>query len=144
MPQAIVIGYGNPSRCDDSVGHYIVDKIAEAAGDSIDCLACYQLDIELADTIKDYELIIFTDAHVNFPEELRVVDVEPIFSSSAFTHLFTPGSLLSLANTLYQKTPRAFLVSVRGHDFSFGTELSEKTQKSADMAVTRILEIVNS
>ena len=86
MSRVIVIGCGNPSRRDDSVGHYIVEEVMNAASGRIDCHLCHQLDIELADTIKDYELVIFVDAHAGkFKKELRVAGVEATYSSSAFT-----------------------------------------------------------
>lgn len=143
MSRAIIIGYGNPSRCDDSVGHYIVEKAMDAAGDGVDCHVCHQLGIELAETIKDYDLVVFVDAHAGkFQEELRVAHVQAAYSSSAFTHSLNSGSLIALTKTLYQHEPRALSVSVRGHDFSFGTGLSAETQKWASMAVVRILEIM--
>lgn len=144
MSRVIVIGYGNPSRRDDSVGHYIVEEVMNAASGRIDCHLCHQLGIELADTIKDYELVIFVDAHAGkFKKELRVTGVEATYSSSAFTHSLTSGSLIALTETLYQKKPDALSVSVRGHDFDFGTGLSDKTHRWADEAVVRILEIAD-
>ena len=144
MSHILIIGYGNPSRRDDGVGHYIIEKITQMAGEKIDCLACHQLGIELADTIKDYDRVIFVDAHVSdFPEEIKVVSVDATYSTSAFTHSIKPGSLVALAKSLYQKEPQALVVSVRGNDFDFGTELSAETRKWADVAVARILEMAD-
>jgi len=139
----LVIGYGNPSRRDDGVGHYVVEKVERLAGGSINTLALHQLGPELAETIKDYDLVIFVDAHSGeYPERLRVASIEAVYRPSAFTHFMSPNSLLALAKSLYHKEPQAFSVSVRGYDFDFGTELSAETHRWADIAVERILEMV--
>lgn len=143
MSRALVIGYGNSSRRDDGVGHYMVEKIKCLTGGKVDTLALHQLGPELAETIKDYNLVIFVDAHSGeYTEGLRVTPVEAVYRPSAFTHFMSPGSLLALAKGLYQKEPRAFTVSVRGHNFDFGTELSEETRKYADSAVNRIIDMI--
>lgn len=145
MSHVLVIGYGNPSRRDDGVGHYVVEKVERLAGGSVNTLALHQLGPELAETIKDYDLVIFVDAHSGeYAEGLRVTPVETASRPSAFTHSMGPGSLLALAKSLYHKGPQAFIVSVRGHDFAFGTELSEETRKWADVAVERILELIGA
>jgi len=145
VSKSLIIGYGNPSRRDDGVGIYIAEEIEHLTDGEIDVLICHQLGIEMAETIKDFHLIIFVDAYVGErDEELKVASVEATFQLSAFTHRTTPGSLLALTKSLYQKTPQAFMVSIRGYDFDFGTELSEETQKWAKIAVQKILEMVNS
>ena len=143
MKRSLVIGYGNPSRRDDGVGHYVVERLERVVGDKVDTLALHQLGPELAETIKDYELIIFVDAHAGeHAEGLRVAPVKAAYRPSAFTHFMNPSSLLALAKSLYQKGPCAFTVSIRGYNFDFGTELSEGTRKYADGAVDRIIEMI--
>ena len=143
MKRSLVIGYGNPSRRDDGVGHYVVEKLRRRAGDKVDTLALHQLGPELAETIKDYDLVIFVDAHAGeYAEELRMAPVEAAYHPSAFTHFMNPGSLLALVKGLYREEPQAFVVSIRGYDFDFGTELSEKARRHADNAVNRIIEMI--
>jgi len=142
VSRAIVIGYGNPSRQDDGVGHYVADKIEQLANDRIDALICHQLGIELVETIKDYDTVIFVDAHAGERStNLEITSIEPVYSASAFTHFVKPNSLIALTENLYKKRPDAFLVSISGHNFDFGTEFSPETQKWADIAVEKILEM---
>ena len=142
MKRMLIIGYGNPSRRDDGVGHYVIERLERLAVSGVDTLALHQLGPELAGTLKDYDLVIFADAHSGeYREEVRVASVEAVYRPSAFTHLMSPSSLLTLTKSLYQKELQAFIVSIRGHDFDFGMELSEKTQRWADVAVERILEM---
>jgi len=140
MRRVLVIGYGNPSRRDDGVGHYVIHRLQRLATSGIDTLTLDQLGPELAETLKDYDLVIFTDAHSDeYPEEVRVASIEAVYHPSAFSHSMSPSSLLALTKSLYHKEPQGFTVSIRGHDFDLGTELSEETQRGADAAVERIL-----
>ena len=142
MLPVLVIGYGNPSRRDDGVGHYVVKEIQAKSVDNISTLTLHQLGPELAETIKDYDLVIFVDAHVGETAEgLKVIPVEPAYRPSAFTHMMSPRSVLALTKALYHKEPRAFILAIRGYDFDFGMELSEETRKWANAAIERILEM---
>ena len=177
--KCLVIGYGNPSRRDDGVAHYVLEKLRAKSEKQIqdtgykiqntgywissilhpasgiqylvDILACHQLGIELVEIIKDYDLVIFVDAYTDSANQkskiknqkcLLVAPVEAIYHPAAFTHHMNPSSLLALTISLYQKEPRAFIVSVRGYDFDFGTELSPETHKWADEAVNQILDMI--
>lgn len=145
MSRAIIIGYGNPSRRDDGVGHYIVQKVKDASDGQVEALILHQLGIELVETLKDWNLVIFADSYVgDRVEELEVASLEAAYTPSALTHFITPNSLLALTESLYQKSPEAFLVSVKGYDFDFGTELSPKTLEWANIAVEKILEIIST
>jgi len=142
MPRTLVIGYGNPSRGDDGVGHYVVEKARGRAADNLCTLVLQQLGPELAETVKDYDLVVFVDAHVDETTEgLKIIPVEAAYRPSAFSHTLSPGSLLALTKALYHVEPQAFIVAVRGYDFDFGTELSEQARKWADEAVERILKM---
>jgi len=57
-------------------------------------------------------------------------------------HYLTPEDLASLSDTLYGHVPRAFLFSIRGQDFGFGTELSAATGRWAVETVRRIRLLV--
>ncbi|MGB9594761.1 MAG: hydrogenase maturation protease [Candidatus Poribacteria bacterium] len=143
MRPVIVIGYGNPNRQDDGVGHYVADKIDQLFSKQIDVLKCHQLGIELVETIKDYDIAIFVDAQSSGrPTNLEISTVEPAYHTSAFTHFMKPCSLIALTECLYKKKLKAFLVSINGYNFDFGTDLSPETQKWADIAVNEILKLV--
>ena len=142
MSRILLIGYGNPSRGDDGVGHYVAEKIQERAVGNISTLTVFQLGPELTETVKDYELIVFVDAQVSETAEgLSVIPVEAAYRPSAFTHVMSPASLLALTKALYKKEPEAFIVAVPGYDFDFGMGLCDETTKWAEAAIERILEL---
>jgi len=58
------------------------------------------------------------------------------------SHLLTPTALVSLAHWLYGRSPKAVLVAIPAHDFSFGNELSVRAAASVPHAVQTILEFL--
>jgi len=142
VSRVLVIGYGNPSRRDDGVGHYVAQEIQERAVDNISTLIVFQLGPELTETVKDYDLVVFVDAQVGQSAEgLSVIPVEAAYRPSAFTHTMSPASLLALTKALYKKEPEALIVAVPGYDFDFGMGLCDETTKWAEAAIERILEL---
>jgi Ni,Fe-hydrogenase maturation factor len=71
-----------------------------------------------------------------------VAPITPAYQMSPFTHHLTPESCLSLAETLYGHAPAGLIVSVRGYQFGYKTELSNQTALLADKVVTRIIKWV--
>ena len=148
----LFIGYGNPDRQDDGVAWHVLTGIAQELGADVssswedplpstpeaDFAFHLQLTPELAEDITAYDRVCFVDAHTGkIPENVQVVDVAPEYQTSPFTHHLTPEMLLSMSQELYQKTPEAILVSVRGYEFGFETELSPFTSSLVTEAVER-------
>jgi hydrogenase maturation protease len=148
----LFIGYGNPDRQDDGVAWHVLKGIAEQLGletsqtweDPLpstletDFAFHLQLTPELAEDITSYDQVCFVDAHTGkIPENVQVVDVMPEYQTSPFTHHLTPEMLLSMSQELYQKTPEAILISVRGYEFGFETTLSLFTSALVTEAVER-------
>ena len=117
----LMIGYGNPLRCDDGIGPYL----AATLGDGWQILTSIQLTPELAEPISRAKQVVFLDAaHGDTPGEVVCRWVEPLPANGAFSHTVTPASLLASAQTLYGAAPVAVLVTVTGASFGFSTELS--------------------
>jgi len=140
-----VIGYGNPTRRDDRVGWYVVEKLQAKLGyeSPVELQTVHQLEIELADEISHDELVIFVDAHVSEEEDWkRITPLEPGYEMGVVTHHLTPTSLIGLTKALYNKEPQGILFSVKGTDFNFGENLSPQTQKYADEVIEDILKYI--
>ena len=158
-PQALVIGYGNDSRKDDGVGFFVACRLQERAGgrpldfesdglddlgDSPHVICVHQLTPELVELIAQHDVVVFVDAHVGevFPEPLRIVAVETKPSVGFVSHIISPGTIIAMAEALYGQAPQAYLVSVRGHDFDFGTTLSPETQALVEEAVEHVWNLI--
>ncbi len=155
---ALVIGYGNTSRRDDGVGYHVVDALnarlgrpslgelssdpADQAGD-IHTIWLHQLAPELAEIVASYDLVVFVDAHRDrCAPDLHIVPLTSSYHSSMISHHLHPETLLALTRDLYGHSPRAVLVSVRGHDFDFGESLSLRTQELTDAALEEIIRLL--
>ncbi len=151
--RSLVIGYGNASRRDDGVALHVVNGLRahwgqpaltpetdgwEDLGSARDSLFLQQLTPELAATLAQYGLAIFVDASLPESEEpVRVQPVIPAYRLAAVSHHLEPSALLALARQLYGHTPTGYLVSVHGHDLSFGSRLSAETAAAVPEAVER-------
>jgi len=158
VKRTLIVGYGNLYRRDDGVGYHVLKAIAtrlgrpplaldedglDALGKDVDLVCLPQLLPELAETLVAYDQVVFVDAHTGaYVEDMRCVSVEPRYVPSAFTHHMAPEMLLGLALAFSETVPPAHLLSVRGHDFDFGVELSEKTEQLATEVVERIMHLV--
>jgi hydrogenase maturation protease len=143
MKPILLIGYGNQTRSDDGVGWYVASEVKKKLPAKTDVLKLNQLTLELAEDIKDRELVIFVDARVNDGEEwLRIEDVEPNYKLGLTAHYLTPETLLAICEGLYNKVPKGKLFSIKGLNFDFGEELSEQTKNAAEQAIKQILQTI--
>jgi len=156
--KTLIIGYGNPYRRDDGVAFHVLSRIAlqlgrrplemeedgqDDLGQDVDLICLRQLVPELSQTLVNYDLVLFLDAHTGaFPEEVRLVPVQPRYTVAAFTHHMSPSMLLAIAQAFSPVLPSAHLISVRGYDFDLGTELSDATDELAKLAVERIMVLI--
>lgn len=155
---ALVAGFGNLYRRDDGVGRVVVNRLREQLdrppldlmddgfgdlGHQIDTVVLHQLVPELAEDLKDYELVIFVDAHVDaISEPIHEEQLDVIFRAPFVYHQTHPSTVLALTQQMYGRAPTAILISLLGHDFDFGEGLSEPTAALVKPAVDRILAIV--
>lgn len=158
MKKTLIIGYGNKDREDDGAGWHMLSLIAEAynlaaptlPGDSVinpdgdlELLYLFQLLPELAEDLANYKLLIFLDAHNS--NQLPEVIFEPVVAKhehSAFTHHLAPEELLAITQTIGIPLPETWIASVRGHSFSFASELTAQTASSVDLAVRQVLALL--
>jgi hydrogenase maturation protease len=156
--RTLVIGFGNPSRRDDGVGLAAVNALRrrqgrlplDEGGDGfdeltsagagpaavLDTLFLQQLAPELAETLARYERVCFVDAHLGgVPELVRRAEVSGSNASAIVSHHLKPAALLALTAQLFGRAPSAELVSIRGHDFDFGEQLSPPTAAGVTQAV---------
>jgi hydrogenase maturation protease len=139
-----IIGYGNPHRKDDGIGPYVVEQLSRDLGDGpcIGLLSLHQLDPVLAEEVQAAEVLILVDATVEPLEHgLQWTRVQPTQDLSACdTHHLRPGGLAGLLESLYQRSPAMWVVSVQGSDFGFGEGLSLEAQEKAQRASAEIVQ----
>jgi len=158
-PRVLIIGYGNLSRRDDGVAYHAIarlrqrlnlppyeqveDEILDGEADLV-MLLLHQLAAELVETLKDFDTVVFVDAHVQAAdwEPVHWQEIVPAYQPSLVTHHLRPAALLALCTSLYGRTPQGYVLSILGHDFDFGDELAPDTSARCDQAVNRLMELL--
>lgn len=137
----LLIGIGNCGRGDDGLGWAFVDWVVSQGYDFLDYDYRYQLQVEDAELISKYDLVVFVDAS---QEKLNTgFEIRPcIAASHAFfsTHEQMPGAVLHLANELYDKFPKAYVVSICGEEWDLQTSLSKTAESNLQAAVSFFTE----
>ncbi|MBI1256250.1 MAG: hydrogenase maturation protease [Chloroflexi bacterium] len=140
----LMIGYGNPLRCDDGLGQ----AVAQALQERVTCSAVqvqtvYQLTPELVEPVSHACLVVFIDARTEGrPGEVFVETVTPLSTNGAFTHNVTPATLLGMAYELYGAQPDGLLISIVGALFDYGTTFSVPIRQSLPAIIEQIEAII--
>jgi len=146
----LIYGYGNPGRRDDGLGVVMTEMVEEWIKSNnlpqIDVDSNYQLNVEDAEKISSYGLVIFVDASQE--EDLpgfKMTDIIPNKNMVEFTmHAVSPAYILHLTNDLFNKYPDAKLLSIRGYRWEFQEGLSESAQLNIESAYCFLLsELTN-
>ena len=144
--RTVIIGYGNPLRCDDAVGWVVAHHLGQYLGSAdAQAIACHQLTPELANLAGAAELVIFVDACYGSPAgKVSCVRVAPELSTTrSLGHQASPSQLLGLASaTTRRKAPRAYLITVSGESFGYGEELSPAVRHACDEVLHQISDTV--
>ncbi|MCA9980002.1 MAG: hydrogenase maturation protease, partial [Anaerolineales bacterium] len=116
----LVVGYGNPLRGDDGAGW----RVAELVADHKPSLAVvvrqlHQLLPEVAHWLSETERVaVLVDTAVSNtlpPGTIQCREVYPTpFQPTAFSHHLSPSVVLGMAQALYGRAPRTFLLTVVG------------------------------
>jgi hydrogenase maturation protease len=143
MSGILIIAYGNRLRCDDGLAWHVAEKLAQLnLSSEVEIIARHQLTPELALPVSQAATVLFIDAaRAGVPGEITSGPLEPQQLSSVFTHEFSPGAILSVAQELYGRRAEAFAISLCGECFDHGETLSEKVEESLPRAVALVSEL---
>ncbi len=122
MKRTLLVGCGSPLREDDALGPALVELASRQGLNGLTTKVVHQLTPELALDIAGSERVIFADASLH--REMLVDRIQPDPGAAAESHLFTPGALLALADTLYNSQPEAWIIAIPGHSFELRQGLS--------------------
>ena len=134
----LVIGYGNTLRRDDGVGPKIAEAIAGQNLPGVRSIAVTQLTPELAEPVAKSRVVVFVDAAMDAPQEVRLRRLTPNKAHQFSAHAVGPGTLLALARDLYGCDPLAWWLTIPAQDLGYGEGLSELTESGFSIALERI------
>lgn len=142
--KVMIYGYGNPGRQDDGAGPYIVQKVEDLGLPWVETDANYQLQIEDADTIREYGLVIFVDADCEGKGPFTIRKLVPAGGLSYTTHHMGPEEILGLCERVYGTAPYALLAGIRGYSFDIQEGLTAEAEKNAGEAFDFITLLLHS
>lgn len=135
----LVIGFGNPLRRDDGLGAVVANEVGHRLDVAV--LAPQQLLPEHTDIVRRALSVVFVDASIGV-EPPGNVTCTAIKSAEypAYGHVIAPADLLCLTRMAFGWVPKAWLITVAGESFEFGTQLSPAVRA----AVPKVIELVET
>lgn len=142
--QVLILAIGNDSRNDDGLGWAAADKLAHFHP-AVQVDMRYQLQVEDAELIQAYPLVIFIDASKDeYPRGFQWEQtpyVDTIYTMN--THALKPTEVLALCHQVYGQKPLAYTLAISGYKWNLKTGLTNKAKRNLDNAITFLMQWIN-
>ena len=131
LDNTLIIGIGNNTRQDDGLGWCFLDLLEKDGFNSENLLYKYQLMVEDAELIGEYETVIFVDAcKTTISNGFEIERIYPAKQVAFSTHEVPPNQILNLCETIYNKKPKAYIIKIQGFEWDIEIGLSKKAIKN--------------
>ena len=139
LARLVMFAYGNPSRGDDALGPELLRRLEEDPAYQANLyksITDFQLQIEHAQDLLHRDLALFVDASMTSPPPFSFYRLSPRRDISYTSHAMSPAAVLYGFEQAYGRTPPpAFMLSIRGEDFTLGHPVSAAAGKYLDAAL---------
>ena len=138
--RVLVYGYGNPGREDDGLGNEMAKMIQSWIDEhKLGCMTTdsnYQINIEDADKVSEWDIVVFVDASKQENlREYKFTEVAPSDAKVEFTmHAVSPSYVLHLCEKLFNKTPETYVLAIKGYEWDFKEGLSDCAKLNMEQA----------
>lgn len=138
--RVLVYGYGNPGREDDGLGIEMTKMVQNWIDKhELDCMTTdsnYQLNIEDADKVSEWDIVVFVDASKDeYLHEFIFKKVEPSDAKVEFTmHAVSPSYVLHLCEKLFQKSPETYVLGIKGYEWGFKEEITDNAKLNLEQS----------
>lgn len=133
--KCLILGIGNYGRQDDGLGWEFLDGFNESKFKNVSLEYRYQLQIEDAELIGDFDMVVFVDASKNELENGYAWETCTSSNTHSFsTHALVPETILYLAEELYHHKPKAFVLAIQGYQWELDNGLSKNAQENLKKA----------
>lgn len=145
----VILAYGNPSRGDDALGPELLQRMENQAlhhahWQDIKWVLDFQLQIEHTQDLEATELALFIDASITASRPYSFHRVTAKRDYSYTSHALSPAAVLHVFEQVYRRpAPAAFLLSIRGKEFTLGKPLSKEAQNHLNAAITFTQKLCN-
>ena len=110
-----VIGYGNPGRGDDGLGPAFAARISGFS--NVRVCSDYQLTVDHALLIASATQVVFVDAMMGSDTPFEFGPMTPSTAQDLTSHSLSPAAVLALGSTLFEATPKGFVLGISGVAF---------------------------
>ncbi len=144
-----VIGIGNILMSDEGVGVRVIEKLREVLNDSdVEIFDGGNMNFQLLEYIEGRDAVIFVDA-IDFkgkPGEVKVFKLEDVRGPEFFSiHDLDYTKVIALAKTCGIDVPqKMFVVGIKPKKVSEGLELTQEVKNAVDVAVRKIIELIDT
>ena len=122
----LLIAIGNSARSDDGLGWAFLEQLKKQDTFIGETSACYQLQIEDAELIRNYDTVLFVDASKNDLKKGYRYEACKASNKHGFsTHTLAPETILYLAQQLYGHTPKAHVLAIQGYEWELRNGLTK-------------------
>lgn len=138
----LIYGIGNVGRQDDGLAIRLIERLAATALPAgVTLEAGYQLSIEDALLVAEFDTVLFMDATVekDAPTPFSLRPLAPAAEVAFSTHSTSPAGVLALCAELYGRRPRAFLLALPGYEWELREELSARGQLNLEQTCRDLL-----
>jgi hydrogenase maturation protease len=144
----LVYGIGNPGRQDDALGILLIEKLDVWVKDNgIDYIQTdqnYQLNIEDADRIAGFDVVIFVDASVQEIDAILLEEIKPDLTTDFSMHSVEPAFVVGLCYQIFNRHPISYQLHVKGVSFGFMEPMTHEATKNLELAFQELIKIINS
>ncbi len=132
----LLIGIGNSGRSDDGLGWAFLDSIHDTLTGEFDLEYRYQLQIEDAELISNYDVVYFIDAHLDqFAQGYQLDRCLSIRTEHFSTHQLDPRTVVYLCESIYNKHPETYTLGISGKEFELKIGLSADAERNLSNAL---------
>lgn len=145
----LVIGMGNPYRCDDGIGLQIAKNLSKILPEEVKIQTHTNCGLEIMELWQKYDCVYLIDAvstglrcdpngsqgEKQLPGRLYRFDavaeqLPPIFFKKYSTHCFSIQETVALGKNLEMMPEKLIIYGIEGHSFHIGNKLSEKVRQA--------------
>ena len=141
--RVLVLGYGNPGRQDDGLGPAAAAEVGGLGLADVTAYDNYQLNIEDAVDVAAHDIVWFIDATKSGPP-FAVSELSPSPTVDFTSHIVRPQTILAIAEQGYERTPKAFLLAIRGYEFEFLEALTPAAEDNLRLAIAMLADRLRS
>lgn len=136
--EILIYGYGNPGRQDDGLGNLFVERarawVEEQELQHISFDSNYQLNIEDAAEISGKDIVIFVDASIENIDTFKLDEITPEDKAEFSMHSVSAAYVVHLCNDIYGKTPKSFMLHIKGYEWEFMEGITDKAMANFEKA----------